>query len=110
MAELAAEPLAVGRAALAAGDWAAARTAFAAALDRDDAPAARDGLARALWCIEGPARAIAERTHAYSGYRRRGGERSAAHVALWIAHEYEVGLGNPAAAVGRDRAIVSHPC
>jgi DNA-binding CsgD family transcriptional regulator len=100
MADVAADPLAVGKAALAAGDWAAARKAFEAALDEDDAPPAHDGLARALWWIEGPARAIAERTHAYSGYRHCGDERSAAHAALWIAHEYEVGLGNPAAAGG----------
>lgn len=100
MAELAADPLAVGRAALAAGDWMAARGAFEAALVQGDSPPARDGLGRALWWIEGPARAIAERTRAYAGYRRAGDERAAAHVALWIAHEYEVGLGNPAAAGG----------
>jgi hypothetical protein len=93
MAELATDPLAVGRAALAVGDWVAARAAFESALAGDDAPAARDGLARALWWIEGPARAIAERTHAYSGYRQSGDEPAAAHVALWIAHEYEAGLG-----------------
>jgi DNA-binding CsgD family transcriptional regulator len=100
MAEVATDPLAVGAAALAAGDWAGARAAFEAALRDADVPAARDGLARALWWINGPGPAIAERTHAYSGYRRGGDERSAAHVALWIAHEYEAGLGNPTAAGG----------
>jgi DNA-binding CsgD family transcriptional regulator len=100
MAELATEPLAVGKAALAAGDWTAARAAFETALKEDDEPAAYDGLARALWWIEGPARAIAERIHAYAGYRHREDKRAAAHVALWIAHEYEVGLANPAAAGG----------
>jgi DNA-binding CsgD family transcriptional regulator len=100
MAELATDPLALGRAALAAGDWTAARAAFETAVEAADSPAARDGLARALWWIEGPAQAIAERVHAYSGYRHSGDEGSAAHVALWIAHEYEVGLGNPAAAGG----------
>jgi DNA-binding CsgD family transcriptional regulator/tetratricopeptide (TPR) repeat protein len=100
MPGLVTDPLAVGNAALAAGDWAAARAAFEAALAEDDAPAARDGLARALWWIEGPARAVAERTHAYTGYRRLGDDRAAAHVALWMAHEYEVGLSNPAAAGG----------
>jgi DNA-binding CsgD family transcriptional regulator len=100
MPEMAPDPLALGKAALAAGDWVAARVAFESAVDDDDAPAARDGLARALWWIEGPARAIAERTHAYAGYRRGGDERAAAHVALWIAHEYEAGIGNSAAAGG----------
>jgi DNA-binding CsgD family transcriptional regulator len=78
----------------------AARAAFETVLDEDDAPAARDGLARALWWIEGPTRAIVERIHAYSGYRHCGDERAAAHVALWIAHEFEAGLGNAAAASG----------
>jgi DNA-binding CsgD family transcriptional regulator/tetratricopeptide (TPR) repeat protein len=100
MAELATDPLAVGEAALAAGDWQAARRAFAAALDQEDVPAARDGLARALWWLDGPGPAVAERTRAYAGYRRRGDERAAARVALWIAHEYEAGLGNAAAARG----------
>jgi DNA-binding CsgD family transcriptional regulator len=100
MARLATDPLAVGEAALAAGDWKAAREAFEAALDQGDSPAARDGLGRALWWIEGPAAAVAERTRAYSGYRHRSDERAAAHVALWIAHEYEAGFGNTAAAGG----------
>ena len=100
MAEPAVDPLDVGTTALAAGDWTAARAAFETALEAGDTPAARDGLARALWWIEGAAPAIAARTHAYSGYRQHGDERAAAHVALWIAHEYQVGLGNPAAAGG----------
>ena len=87
MAGLATDPLAVGEAALAAGDWEAAREAFEGAIDMDDAPAARDGLGRALWWIEGAAPAVAERTRAYSGYRQLGDEQAAAHVALWIAHE-----------------------
>lgn len=100
MAEVATDPLAAGRSALAAGDWTAARAAFEGALEVDDTPDARDGLARVLWWVEGPAEAIAERTHAYAGFRRAGDERAAAHVALWIAHEYELGLGNRTAAGG----------
>jgi DNA-binding CsgD family transcriptional regulator/tetratricopeptide (TPR) repeat protein len=100
VAELGTDPLAVGEAALAAGEWEAARDAFKAAIGQVDDPTAHDGLARALWWIEGSRSAVAERTRAYSGYRHRGDERAAAHVALWIAHEYEVGLGNPAAAGG----------
>lgn len=100
MAELVSDPLAVGKAALAVGDWKVARAAFEGVLADHEEPAARDGLARALWWIEGSARAIAERTHAYAGYRRADDARAAAHVALWIAHEYEVGYGNSAAAGG----------
>jgi hypothetical protein len=100
MAEQAADPLAAGDAALTSGDWAVARAAFEAALEEADAPAAREGLARALWWTHGPARAISERSRAYSGYRREGDDRAAAHVALWIAHEYEASFGNSAAAAG----------
>lgn len=100
MAEPATDLLAVGNAALATGDWGAARTAFESVLAEDDLPDAHDGLARALWWLEGTAQAVAERTHAYTGYRRAGDERAAAHVAVWLAHEYRVGLRNPAAAGG----------
>jgi DNA-binding CsgD family transcriptional regulator len=98
--ELRDDPLAAGEAALAAGDWGTAREAFEAVIDQGNEPLAHDGLARALWWIEGPGSAVAERTRAYSGYRRRGDVAAAAHVALWIAHEYEVGLRNRAAAGG----------
>jgi DNA-binding CsgD family transcriptional regulator len=100
MAELATDPLAEGEAALAAGDWQGAREAFEAALGREDTPVAHDGLGRALWWIEGPALAVAERTRAYSAYRHAGDELAAARIALWLAHEYEAGLGNPVAAGG----------
>jgi tetratricopeptide (TPR) repeat protein len=100
MAEQAADPLAAGQTALASGDWAGASAAFEAALDKEEVPAAREGLSRALWWTDGPARAIAERTHAYSGYRRRGEQAPAAHVALWIAHEYQAAFGNSPAAGG----------
>jgi hypothetical protein len=100
MPELAIDPLAVGEAALVEGDWQVAREAFEAALGREDTAAAHDGLGRALWWIEGPASAVAERTRAYSAYRHAGDERAAARIALWLAHEYEAGLGNPVAAGG----------
>jgi len=100
MPETASDSLAAGTSALAAGDWAAAQTEFEAALAVQDEPDARDGLARALWWLEGPARAIAERTRAYAGYHRAGHDAAAARVAVWLAHEYEVGLRNSAAAGG----------
>ena len=71
-----------------------------AVLDKEEDPAAREGLARALWWTERPAQAIAERTHAYAGYRRRGEDAAAAHVGLWIAHEYQAAFGNSPAAGG----------
>jgi DNA-binding CsgD family transcriptional regulator len=98
--ELRDDPLAAGEAALAAGDWGSACRAFEAVLAGEDEPDAHDGLARALWWIDGPQAAVIERTRAYSGYRRRGDAPAAAHAALWIAHEYWAGLGNAAAAAG----------
>src|SRR5437763_11385847 len=100
MAGLATGPLAAGEAALGAGDWQAARQAFEAALAVEDAPAARDGLGRALWWIAGPRQAVAERVRAYGGFRSAGDQHAAAHVAVWLAHEYEAGLANRAAASG----------
>lgn len=100
MGQSALDRLTAGDAALASGDWEAARTAFTAALDEEATPAAHDGLARALWWIEGPGPAIEARTQAYAGYRRAGDDLTAAYVALWIAHEFQVGLGNHAAAGG----------
>jgi DNA-binding CsgD family transcriptional regulator/predicted negative regulator of RcsB-dependent stress response len=100
MAEPATEQLAVGDAALVAGNWQEARAAFEAALAEQETPEARDGLGRALWWTDGSSRAITERTRAYSEFRRAGDQRAAAHVALWIAHEYELGLRNQAAAGG----------
>lgn len=100
MVEPATEQLTTGSAALAAGNWQDARAAFEAALAAQETPEAHDGLGRALWWTEGSGRAIAERTKAYSAFRRAGDERAAAHVALWIAHEYELGLRSPAAAGG----------
>jgi DNA-binding NarL/FixJ family response regulator len=100
MVERSLDQLALGNSALNAGDWAAARAAFEAALQQDGDAAGHDGLARVLWWTDGPGPAIAERTKAYSAYRRSGDTTSAARVAVWIAHEYEVGLRNPAAAGG----------
>ena len=45
------ELAAVGAAALLAGDWAAARAAYAASLDREESVEAASGLSRALWWL-----------------------------------------------------------
>jgi DNA-binding CsgD family transcriptional regulator/tetratricopeptide (TPR) repeat protein len=100
MAEPAPELVEAGEAALAAGDWAAARSAFETALAGGESPAARDGLGRALWWTDGEAAAVAHRTRAYAAYRRAGDDRAAARVALWLAHEYVAAYGNRPAAGG----------
>jgi DNA-binding CsgD family transcriptional regulator len=89
-----------GEAALAAGDWHAARHAFEEALAEEESPVARDGLGRALWWSDGPGPAVAERTRAYGGYRRTGETEAAARVALWLAHEYGAAYTNAPAASG----------
>ncbi len=100
MAEPASELMAAGNAALASGDWRAARTAFTTVLAQGDDAEAHDGLARSLWWTDGSSKSIEERTRAYAGFRKRGEDRAAAEVALWIAHEFQVGVRNPAAAGG----------
>lgn len=88
-----------GYAALRAGLWEEARSAFEAALRRAEDPAALEGLSRAAWWLgerEGSHRG-GER--AYLRYREEGDDRSAARVALWLAREYLVNFG-PAAGQG----------
>ncbi|HKP88552.1 MAG TPA: hypothetical protein VJT75_01135, partial [Thermoleophilaceae bacterium] len=54
-------------------DWAAARDAFAAALDeRPGDPDALDGLGQALWWLGERGAGIERRREAYAAYRRRG--------------------------------------
>jgi hypothetical protein len=81
MAEQAVDRLAAREAALASGDWAAARVEFGAVAGQGGGSGRSRGLAPALWWTDGSAQAIAERRHAYSGYRRRGEDAAAAH---WV--------------------------
>ncbi|HXG77569.1 MAG TPA: response regulator transcription factor [Gaiellaceae bacterium] len=96
----AAESIAAGHEALAAGDWARARDAFAEALDDGDSAEALDGLGRALWWLRDERDAIVHRERAYAAFRRDGELGRAARVALWLAREYHLAFGNAAAARG----------
>jgi ATP/maltotriose-dependent transcriptional regulator MalT len=89
-----------GYQALATGDWAAARTAFAGAVDATDSPEALDGLGRALWWLREEREAIVERERAYAGFRRDGELARAARVALWLSREFAVVFENDAASRG----------
>jgi hypothetical protein len=82
MAQSAPDLLEAGEAALAAGNWKAPPEAFEAVLENGEMPDARDRRGRALWWIYGEAAAVAERTRAYTGYRRAGDEPAAARGAL----------------------------
>ena len=98
----AAAGVADGHAALAAGEWEAARAAFDAALDAggDIDPEALDGRGRALWWLRDADGAIASRERAYAGFRREGELARAARIALWLSREYATVWGNEPAAGG----------
>jgi DNA-binding CsgD family transcriptional regulator len=92
--------LAEGYEALASGDWAAARSAFEAALAVEEFPEALDGLGRALWWLREERDAVVARERAYAGFRRDGELARAARVALWLSREYALAFGNDAVASG----------
>lgn len=75
----------LGQAALARGDWPAARAAFETALRQQETAVALDGLGMAAWWLNDAAVAINARERAYQLYRAQGEGRSAARVAAWLA-------------------------
>jgi ATP/maltotriose-dependent transcriptional regulator MalT len=97
MAELE-EILARGRRALAAADWAAARTAFDAmvAAEPED-PVALDGLSEALWWGGEWGRARELREKAFVQHKALSHPIDAARAAIWLGNEYFVAHGNRAA-------------
>ena len=66
-------PLAVGRSALARGDWTAARDAFQAAWDDQGLAEALDGLGRSLWWLGDAPGALNARSRAAFALLRRWG-------------------------------------
>jgi tetratricopeptide (TPR) repeat protein len=89
-----------GFAAMAAGDWPAARDAFSAALEVAEVPEAFFGLANALFWLGDLAGTIANCEKAYAGFRRRGDPMFAAGAALSLVGYNKGYLGNTAAARG----------
>jgi DNA-binding NarL/FixJ family response regulator len=94
------DPMAEGRAALARGEWEAAKAAFAEAVAEDPTPDALDGLGRAQWWTREVRAAIRTRTQAVAGYRREGRLDDGARSAVWVAREHRVLLDSDAAADG----------
>ncbi len=86
--------------ALAAGDWSAARSGFAAALAQDESPEALSGLGTALFWLGETDAAVAATERAYAGFRRRQDPASAAFEAIGLFLIYGSSLGNLAAASG----------
>jgi DNA-binding NarL/FixJ family response regulator len=72
-------------------DWAAARDAFAAALEAEPGdPEALDGLGQSLWWLGDRDAAIDRRREAYAEYQRRGDRLSAGRLATYLAGEYRI--------------------
>jgi DNA-binding CsgD family transcriptional regulator len=88
-----------GYAALRAGLWDDARSAFQAALESGENPVALEGISRALWWLGEHQRSHRCAERAYLRYREEDDGRSAARMALWLAREYSVFFG-PAARQG----------
>jgi ATP/maltotriose-dependent transcriptional regulator MalT len=89
-----------GMAALRRRDWAAARTHFEAAIERQETAPALDGLAEALFWLDEVAPSLDQRSRAYVLYRKSGEVCSAARAALWLAIGYASAYDNVAVARG----------
>ncbi len=88
-----------GTQALERADWAVARTAFEAALSREESAKAREGLGLALW-FEGRADdGIKQRELAFASYVKEQRCDDAARIAVWISHQHLL-AGRPSAARG----------
>jgi DNA-binding CsgD family transcriptional regulator len=88
-----------GTHALAAGDWVGARSAFEAALEREESAAALFGLGDALWWLGDVEAAIRSRERAYAAFRRTD-PATAAIVAMRLSQTYRGNIGNRPAARG----------
>ena len=81
-------------------DWAAARDAFAAALEAEPGdPEALDGLGQSLWWLGERDAAIDRRRQAYAEYQRRGDPVKAGGLATYLASEHRID-GRAAASAG----------
>ena len=94
------EHLQAGRAALAEGNWEAARQSFEAASPQRDSPQALEGLGMACWWLEEYAAGIEARECAYRLYRTRDDMLGAARMAVWLSHDYAEYRGETAIANG----------
>ena len=81
-------------------NWAAARDAFAAALEAEPGdPEALDGLGQSLWWLGERDAAIDRRRQAYAEYQRRGDAVKAGGLATYLASEHRID-GRAAASAG----------
>jgi ATP/maltotriose-dependent transcriptional regulator MalT len=102
-----------GRAALARGDWTAAKSAFQDALEREETPEALEGLGLAAWWLDLAPVVFDARERAYRAYHERGDRAAAARVAVWLAWDSAAFRGEHAIATGwlqrARRLLEDHP-
>ncbi len=102
--------LAEGRAARKAGSWDQARTAFPAALDHGEPPAALEGLGEVLWWLGEPRASLAYHRRAYVAYRRAGDVFGAARTAIGVSDGMRrTSATRPSRPAGSARADASLP-
>ena len=89
-----------GKAALARGDWAAARLAFDTALQAEESPEALEGLGLAAWWLDQADVMFDVRERAYRLYRERDDHVSAARLAVWLAWDTSAFRGEHSIASG----------
>ena len=89
-----------GNDALARGAWAEARAIFEQELEARESVDALEGLSWAAWWVEDVATCLQARERAYRVSRRDGEMRRAAMLALWVADDYLILLGQRAIANG----------
>ncbi|MDN5765398.1 MAG: hypothetical protein L0H96_05170 [Humibacillus sp.] len=90
----------VAQAAVAAGDWITARTAFEALVSREPAAEMLAGLGDALWWLGETDKAVRYQQQAYAAFQHRGDAASSTMIAVGLYLTYRVSLGNVAAARG----------
>jgi ATP/maltotriose-dependent transcriptional regulator MalT len=86
-----------GNAALQAGRWDDARTAFEAALKERETADALFGMGDALWWLGDTRASIEYQERAYAAFRREGDAVRAAWTAMWLGLTYGSDFGNQAA-------------
>jgi DNA-binding CsgD family transcriptional regulator len=92
--------LVAGRAALQAGRWSAAKSAFETAVEQAPTAGALLGLGEAVWWLGDVAASVRHRESAYAEFRRQKDPARAAAVAIRLSLTYRANLGNRAASAG----------
>jgi DNA-binding CsgD family transcriptional regulator len=96
-----------GQEALDAGEWEQAAERFRAAIEREEAPEAWEGLGWAAWWLADEDLTFEARTRAFRLYRSAGEAPAAARVAAWIAGDFREFKGEEATSRGWMRRAVS---